>query len=93
MCDQCAGDGVLLDAHVFLHRRAAGCVAHARSRWRRRTRTHLIACAFFKMARTFLCHIRVLSMDELKRRILKEIAEFNATPVVFRWNKVDLGVA
>jgi transposase len=54
---------------------------------------NLIECAFSKMARTFLRHIRVKSVDELKERILKGIAEFNATPVVFRWNKFDLGVA
>jgi transposase len=54
---------------------------------------NLIECAFSKMARTFLRHIRVKSLDELKQRILKGIAEFNATPVVFRWNKFDLGVA
>lgn len=33
-----------------------------------------------------------LSKDELKTRSLKEIAEFNASPVVFRWNKFDPGV-
>ena len=54
---------------------------------------NLIECAFSKMARTFLRHIRVKSVDELKERILKGIAEFNATPVVFRWNKFDLEVA
>jgi transposase len=54
---------------------------------------NLIECAFSKMARTFLRHIRVKSVDELKERILKGVAEFNATPVVFRWNKFDLGVA
>ena len=54
---------------------------------------NLIECAFSKMARTFLRHIRVKSKDELKDRILKGIAEFNAAPVVFRWNKFDLGVA
>jgi transposase len=53
---------------------------------------NLIECAFSKMARTFLRHIRVNSIDELKDRILKGIAEFNASPVVFRWNKFDLGV-
>ena len=42
------------------------------------------------MARTFLRHIRVKSVDELKQRILKGITEFNAAPVVFRWNKFDL---
>ena len=54
---------------------------------------NLIECAFSKMARTFLRHIRVASVDELKTRILKGIDEFNASPVVFRWNKFDLGVA
>ena len=54
---------------------------------------NLIECAFSKMARTFLRHIRVASKDDLKQRILKGIAEINASPVVFRWNKFDLGVA
>ena len=54
---------------------------------------NLIECAFSKMARTFLRHIRVKSVDELKQRILKGMAEFNAAPVVFRWDKFDLGVA
>jgi transposase len=54
---------------------------------------NLIECAFSKMARTFLRHIRVKSKDELKRRILTGIAEINASPVVFRWNKFDLGLA
>jgi transposase len=53
---------------------------------------NLIECAFSKMARTFLRHIRVDSIDELKTRILKGIDEINASPVVFRWNKFDLGV-
>jgi transposase len=53
---------------------------------------NLIECAFSKMARTFLRHIRVKSKDELKRRILQGIAEINASPVVFRWNKFDLGL-
>jgi transposase len=54
---------------------------------------NLVECTFSKMARTFLRHIRVKSIDELKERILRGIEEFNASPVVFRWNKVDLGVA
>ena len=54
---------------------------------------NLIECAFSKMARTFLRHIRVKSKDELKKRILKGIAEINASPVVFRWNKFNLGLA
>jgi transposase len=53
---------------------------------------NLIECAFSKMARTFLRHIRVGSIDELKARILQGIDEFNVTPVVFRWNKFDLGL-
>jgi hypothetical protein len=44
------------------------------------------------MARTFLRHIRVTSKEDLKQRIFKGIAEINASPVVFRWNKFDLGV-
>jgi transposase len=54
---------------------------------------NLIECAFSKMARTFLRHIRVTSKEDLKQRILHGIAEINAAPVVFRWNKFDLGVA
>jgi len=54
---------------------------------------NLIESTFSKMARTFLRHIRVASIDELKTRILKGIDEFNACPVVFRWNKFDLEVA
>ena len=53
---------------------------------------NLIECAFSKMARTFLRHIRVTSIEDLKARILKGIAEINTSPVVFRWNKFDLGV-
>ena len=53
---------------------------------------NLIECAFSKMSRTFLRHIRVGSVDELKTRILKGIDEINTSPVVFRWNKFDLGV-
>lgn len=54
---------------------------------------NLIECAFSKMARTFLRHIRVASIPELKARILKGVAEMNAAPVVFRWKKFDLEVA
>lgn len=52
----------------------------------------LISSAFSKMARAFLRHIRVDSINELKTRILKGIDEINASPVVFRWNKFDLGL-
>jgi transposase len=54
---------------------------------------NLVEMAFSKMARTFLRHIRVSSKDELKERILKGIAEFNSSPVVFRWKKFDLEIA
>lgn len=53
---------------------------------------NLIECAFSKMARTFLRHIRVGSLEELKDRILKGIAEFNETPTPIRWKKFDLGL-
>lgn len=54
---------------------------------------NLVEMAFSKMARTFLRHIRVSSKDELKKRILKGINEFNSSPVVFRWKKFDLDIA
>lgn len=54
---------------------------------------NLVETAFSKMARTFLRHIRVSSKDELKARILKGIAEINASPVVYRWKNFDLSIA
>ena len=45
---------------------------------------NLIECAFSKMVRTFLRHIRVPSKEALKRRVLQGIAEISAAPVVFR---------
>lgn len=51
---------------------------------------NLVETLFGKMARTFLKHIRVASKDELKRRILMGIKEFNEHPVVFRWKKFDI---
>ena len=54
---------------------------------------NLIECAFSKMARTFLRHIRVASTAELKSRILQGIAEMNEAPVRFRWHNFDLGIA
>ncbi len=54
---------------------------------------NLIETAFSKMARTLLRHIRVSSKEELKQCILKGIAEINASPVVYRWKKFDLGLA
>ena len=46
---------------------------------------NIVETLFGKMARTFLRHIRVQSLDELKARILRGIAEINAAPVVHRW--------
>ncbi len=43
------------------------------------------------MARTFSRHIHVDSIEQLKERISKGIAEFNEPPVILRWNKFDLG--
>lgn len=53
---------------------------------------NLIEMAFSKMARSFLRRIRVRSREELKDRILKGIAEMNASPTVMRWRKFDLGL-
>ena len=51
---------------------------------------NLVETLFSKMARTFLKHIRVQSIEELAARILRGIAEINAAPVVHRWKKFDL---
>jgi transposase len=51
---------------------------------------NLVECAFSKMARTFLRHIRVSFKEELKERILKGIAESNESPDPFRWKKFAL---
>ncbi|MCW5231596.1 IS630 family transposase [Verminephrobacter eiseniae] len=50
---------------------------------------NLVESAFSKMARTFLRHIRVASLDELKHRILKGIDEMNLQPVRFQWKSFD----
>ncbi|MBU2644449.1 IS630 family transposase [bacterium] len=54
---------------------------------------NLVESSFSKMARTFLRHIRVETKEELKRRILLGIKEFNEAPVVFKWKKFDLEIA
>jgi len=51
---------------------------------------NLVETLFGKMAHTFLRQIRVKSKAELKERILRGIAEINASPVVHRWKKFDL---
>jgi transposase len=50
---------------------------------------NIVETLFGKMARSFLRHIRVQSLDELKTGILKGIAEINAAPVVHRWQNFD----
>src|SRR5712672_3937350 len=50
---------------------------------------NIIETLFGKMARSFLRHIRVHSLDELKARILKGIEEINAAPVVHRWKNFE----
>jgi transposase len=50
---------------------------------------NLVEAAFSKMARTFLRHIRVNSLDELRSRILQGIDEMNAQPVRFQWKNFD----
>ncbi len=46
---------------------------------------NLVESFFAKMAKSMLRGIRVSSKVELRRRILKYLAEVNASPVVFRW--------
>jgi hypothetical protein len=57
---------------------------------------NLIECAFSRIARTFLRHIRVASVPDLKARILTRILKgtdaMHATPAVFRWKKFDLEI-
>lgn len=50
---------------------------------------NIVETLFGKMARSFLRHIRVQSLDELKARIRKGIEEINAAPVVHRWKNFD----
>jgi len=50
---------------------------------------NLVETLFGKMARTFLKHIRVQSVKELKDRILLGVQEINAAPIVHRWKKFD----
>jgi transposase len=50
---------------------------------------NIVETLFGKMARSFLRHIRVQSLEELKARILKGIEEINAAPVVHRWKNFE----
>jgi transposase len=54
---------------------------------------NLVESVFSKMARTFLRHIRVASLDELKQRILKGIDEMNAHPVKVQWKNFGFQMA
>ncbi|TAL46708.1 IS630 family transposase, partial [archaeon] len=53
---------------------------------------NLVETLFGKMARTFLKHIRVQSVEELKQRIMQGIKEINEFPVVHRWKKFDIAL-
>lgn len=50
---------------------------------------NIVEGLFSKMARSFLKHIRVDSLEELRNRILKGIEEINADPVVHRWTNFE----
>jgi transposase len=50
---------------------------------------NIVETLFGKMARSFLRHIRVQSLAELKARIRKGIEEINAAPVVHRWKNFE----
>lgn len=44
---------------------------------------------FSKIARSFLKHIRVDSLEELKKRILQGIKEINDEPIIHRWTNFE----
>lgn len=50
---------------------------------------NIIEGFFSKIARSFLKHIRVDSLAELKNRIILGIAEINAEPVIHRWKNFE----
>ncbi len=50
---------------------------------------NLVESLFSKMARTFLKHIRVASISELKERIINWVEEVNEAPIVYKWKKFD----
>jgi hypothetical protein len=54
---------------------------------------NLVETLFGKMARTFPRHIRVDSKAELRERVIRGIAEINASPVVHRWKKIEESIA
>jgi len=50
---------------------------------------NIVEGLFSKMARSFLKHIRVDSLEELKARILRGVAEMNEEPVIHRWTNFE----
>lgn len=50
---------------------------------------NLVETLFSKMSRSFLKHLRVNSIEELKERILKGVNEINENPVVHKWGKFE----
>ena len=50
---------------------------------------NIIEGFFSKIARYFLKHIRVDSLEELKNRIILGIAEINAEPVIHKWKNFE----
>lgn len=50
---------------------------------------NLVETLFSKMSRSFLKHLRVNSIAELKERILRGVSEINENPVVHKWGKFE----
>ncbi len=91
---------LILDNHsAHISRETMACLATRPGRFvhvhtpRHGSWLNPIECAFSKMARTFLRHIRVTSVEELKARIRQGIDEMNDAPVQFRWKFSDLDIA
>lgn len=51
---------------------------------------NLVESTLSKMARSYLRHIRIGSLDELSQHILKSIDEMNAHPFSFQWKNFDV---
>jgi len=95
-CPEGATIRIVLDSHSsHVSRETRECLATRPGRFQYvHTPVHaswlnLVEVAFSKMARTFLRHIRVGSLEELRQRILQGIEEMNAEPVPFRWKNFD----
>lgn len=50
---------------------------------------NIVEGLFSKMARSFLKHIRVDSLEELRKRILLGVAEINSDAVIHRWSNFE----